>query len=108
MRVALVALVASATAAVAMPSAAERPVVPGSGRVVARIPIPDPTALAVAGGAVWAFGSATRTLYEIDPDRNRVVGRVSLAGAQIDGLAGGEANLWAATETYRQAPASAL
>jgi hypothetical protein len=73
---------------------------PRDGRVVARIPIPDPTALAVADSRIWAFGSATQTLYEIDPARNRIVGRVRLSGAQIGALTGNGVGLWAATTTY--------
>ena len=72
-------------------------------RVVARIPIRDPGGLAVGANGVWVTSNPTDTLFEIDPEKNRMEHPIHVGDGPV-GVAVGEGSVW--VSNYRDGTVS--
>lgn len=70
---------------------------PRSGRVLARVRLPEPweqvTTIVAGAGSVWAGGQAG-VLWRIDPRRGRVEAAISLPGYQVSALTVDQGGIW--------------
>src|SRR4029077_4736092 len=69
---------------------------PRTGQVIATIDVDkSPMVLTVGEGAVWALSWEKNVMFQIDPETNQVVAKVSLGnGIPIGGLAAGVGGVW--------------
>jgi virginiamycin B lyase len=68
---------------------------PARNRVVARIPVPPPAAMAAGDGAVWLTEPSNDTLVRIDPATNKPTASIRV-GPQPDGIAISPGAVWVA------------
>lgn len=96
--VASAALVLAALAAAFATRSSEPPTLkrpqPLGERLQASLSIAEPSCCAFSPNAVWVVGHHDGTLYEIDPRRNRIIGRYPVAGFQAEAPLDAAGSLW--------------
>jgi streptogramin lyase len=90
----MVAVVVAAFAARSSERPTPKRAQPLGKRLVASFSVSEPSCCAFSPNAVWAVGHHDNTLYELDPHRNRVVGRFAVAGFQSEAPLDAAGSLW--------------
>ena len=73
---------------------------PSSGKVIARVQVGAMSYEAVdAFGSIWVTNRNTRTLTQVDPANNRVIGTALISGIYPGGIVGAGGALWIGNDT---------